>query len=307
MIKKIIGVLKNPLILIPYFGSKGLLKWMPDKLYIKLTYRAMVGKKLNLENPQTFNEKLQWLKLYDRNPLYHKLVDKYEVREHIKELVGEEHLVPLLGVWNSFDEINFDDLPNQFVLKCTHDSGGHVICTDKNSFNIKYTKQIINSFMKRNYYNLWREWPYKNVKPRVICEKYLELNIGESLIDYKIYCFGGRPHFIAVYFNTLLDISKRSANLFDLEWNLMKERRVYPNKLPNPVPRPKKLDQMIKMAKTLSKGLPHVRVDLYYVEEKIYVGELTFYTSAGLGKFYPEEYNFELGNLIKLPEKNINY
>ncbi len=300
MRKKLVRILKNPLILIPYFGSKGLMKWMPDELYLKLIYRAITGQKLNINHPKTYNEKLQWLKLNDKNPIYPSLVDKLQFRSFIEGEFGDEYLIPMLGVWNSFDEIDFEALPNQFVLKCTHDSGGHIICSDKQTLDIEKTRQRINFFLKRNFYNVWREWPYKDLEPRIICEEYMAINPHDGLNDYRFFCFDGEPYFIAVDFN-ITDKSKTRRNLFDLHWNLLEAEISYPKELPNPIQKPKKLDQMISLAKALSKSLPHVRVDFYYIEEQIYIGELTFYHQSGFGKFIPEEFNLILGGLIKLP------
>src|SRR5699024_8410056 len=186
-------IFRNPLMLIPSLGKRGLLNWLPDKIYLKICFRAKMRRKIDFSNVRTYNEKLQWLKINDRNPIYTKMVDKYEVREYIANHIGEEYLIPLIGVYDSFEEINFNELPNQFVLKCTHDSGGLVICKDKSKLDIEAARKKINDSLKRNYYYLFREWPYKNVKPRVICEKYMVDEFEKELKDYKFFCFNGKP------------------------------------------------------------------------------------------------------------------
>lgn len=187
IIRILIKVFKNPKKIIEFAGYKQLLNWIDDKAYLKLMYYLIFDKKLNLNNSKTFNEKLQWLKLYDRNPLYTKLVDKYEVRKYIAQTIGEEYLIPLIGVWDKFDDIDFSTLPNQFVLKCTHDSGGLVICKNKSKLDIEVARKKINKCLRRNYYYSGREWPYKDVKPRIVCEKYMVDESGVELKDYKFF------------------------------------------------------------------------------------------------------------------------
>lgn len=237
---------------------------------------------LHLKNPKTFNEKLQWLKLYDRNPDYSKMVDKYEVREYIKEKIGEEYLIPLLGIWDSFDEIDFDGLPNQFVLKCTHNSGGVVICKDKSTFDFEKAKNRMNYSLKNNYYWSGREWPYKDVKPRIIAEKYMsnDGDVETELTDYKFSCFNGRVD------NVMLCLERSTGDVkfryFDKEWNLLRYD-VQGKALPKgyTIPKPEKMDEMFELAKKLSEGIRYLRVDLYCAENKIYFGELTFFPQSG--------------------------
>src|SRR5690554_1888512 len=203
IISKIKKFLLNPFKLFSLLGSKNKLKFIDDKLYLKLIYRGRIGKRLNLTNPKTFSEKIQWLKLYDRNPLYTTLVDKYEVRSIIRQEIGEDYLIPLIGVWDNFDDINFDELPNSFVLKCTHDSGGVIIVKNKNDFNINIARKKINSSLKKNYFYSGREWPYKNVKPRIIIEKFMVDTKSKQLIDYKLMCFNGSPKIVQVMSNRI--------------------------------------------------------------------------------------------------------
>ena len=272
---------------------KKLSHYLPDKLYLKLWYRYVTGEKLNLNNPQTFNEKLQWLKLYDRNPLYTKLVDKYEVREYIKEKIGEEYLIPLLGVWNNVSEIDFESLPNQFVLKTTHDSGGVVICKDKENFNIEKAKKFLSKHLQNNFYYSGREWPYKNVKPRIIAEKYLDFDIK----DYKFMCFNGKMKCSFV-------CSERHTNglkvtFFDKDWNKLPFERVFPCSK-DILDKPKMYDRMLIVSEILSTNIPFVRVDFYEIDNKIYFGELTFYPGNGIERFNPKKWDYKLGDMINL-------
>lgn len=276
-------------------------RYLSDEFYIKNQYELRLGKKLNLQNPQTFNEKLQWLKLYDQNPLYTKLVDKYAVRKYIAGKIGEEHLIPLLAHYHHFDEINFNELPNQFVLKCTHDSGGVVICKDKSTFNLAEARRKINNSLNRNYYYDGREWPYKNVEPKIICEKYIEES-GQPPKDYKFFCFNGQPKIIQV---DLDRFKGHKRNMYDSKWNLLDFNLMYETSSAK-IEKPLQLNNMIEIVSKLSKEIPFVRVDLYQVENKIFFGELTFYPENGTGRFTPESYDDLLGSWIKLPLKKNN-
>lgn len=284
--------------LINSLSFRGLLNWMPDSLLLKIVFRLRVGYKLDLKNPKTFNEKLQWLKINNRNPLYTQLVDKYEVRKYVSQKIGEEHLIPLLGLWNDYDEIDFSSLPNQFVLKCTHDSGGVVICRDKSKFDYETAKKKINESLKRNYFWTLREWPYKNVKPRIIAEKFMEVNSAVGLPDYKIFCFNGDPK---IWFT----VTNRSngdprCDYYDFEGNRLPFEQGYKNS-DAPIELPSNLAQMQECAKKLSEGMPHCRVDFYSVNEQVYFGELTFFDSSGMEPFEPREWDEKLGSWIKLP------
>ncbi|MGO4499663.1 ATP-grasp fold amidoligase family protein [Paenibacillus sp. 2RAB27] len=273
--------------------------WIPDKVYLKLLFQHRMGKKLNLENPTTYNEKLQWLKLYDRKPEYTEMVDKHEVRKYIGETIGEEYLIPLLGVYNSFDEIDFSTLPDQFVMKCTHDSGGLVICKDKSKLDIEAARNKINISLSRNYYYHGREWPYKNIKPRIICEKYMVDESGVELKDYKFFCFDGEPK--ALFIATDRGIDTR-FDFFDMEFNHLPFWQHYKNGVKK-INKPVGFDDMIRLARILSKLIPHIRVDFYNINGKIYFGELTFYHFSGLEKFYPDKYDEIFGNWIIIPSK----
>lgn len=299
--KKIIKYLKNPKLIFLYLSSKNCFKWMRDETCIKLLYYSAFGKKLNLENPVTFNEKLQWLKLYDRNPKYTTIVDKYEVKKYVANIIGEEYIIPTLGVYDRFEEINFDKLPNQFVIKCTHDSGGVVICKNKNELNMNEARKKINKSLKNSYFYLGREWPYKDVKPRIIIEKYMTNELGEELNDYKFFAFNGVVKCFKVDFDRY---SYHQANYYDTNKNLLYfGEKVCPPNFDKIIEFPNNLNKMIEISEKLSKISPFLRVDLYNVNEKIYFGELTFYPACGYGEFTDEEWDYKLGSWINLPKR----
>lgn len=283
--------------LLQWMSAHNLLHWMSDKTYIKLIYEASMRKKLDLTSPSSFNEKLQWLKLYDRNPLYTSLVDKYAVRQFIKDTIGEQFLIPLLGVWDKVEDIDFNKLPNQFVLKCNHDSGGWVICKDKTKLDINRTKHFLTKRLKRNFFWAAREWPYKNVTRKIICEKYMVDESGTELKDYKFFCFDGVCK--AIFIATDRGVDTR-FDFFDRDFNHLPVTNGHPNAdhIPN---RPQNLDQMIEIAETLSKDIPQVRVDLYNVNGQILFGEMTFFHWGGKKPFNPDSFDTWLGSFIKLP------
>lgn len=280
----------------------GLLKWVPDKQYLQLYYFFKFKKSLNLKNPQTYNEKLQWLKLYDRNPAYTGLVDKYEVKAHVEQKIGGEYIIPTLGVWDCVDDIDFDSLPNQFVLKCTHDSGGLVICKDKAKLEIAEAKKILEKSLKSNFYYIGREWPYKNAKPRIIAETYMEDTETAELRDYKFYCFGGEPKVMLVASDRQTEGEESKFDFFDMDFRHLDFRRGHPNSL-KPVKKPETFEAMRELAKQLSQGFHHVRVDLYEVNGKNYFGELTFFPGNGMTRFEPEEWDYKMGQWLVLPDK----
>lgn len=302
MLKKIIKAFKNPRLLILYFMGFEICRLIPDALFLKRKYQLIVGKKLDLKNPISYNEKLQWLKLYDRKPMYTKLVDKYEVRKYISESLGKEYLIPLLGVYDSFDEIDFDALPNHFVLKPNHTSGNVYICKDKSKIDYVKLKKEINKWLKRRYYWVHREWPYKNVKPKIICEKYMVDESGTELKDYKFMCFNGKAKCSFVCLNRNLQTGL-NVDFYDMNWNPMPFERHYPNS-GTIIAKPKNYDKMVEFAEKLSKDIPFVRVDFYEVNGQIYFGELTFYPGSGFEEFTPETYDELLGSWIKLPINN---
>lgn len=281
-------------------ASKDLLSWIDDEKYIKLMYKVKMGEKINLDNPKTFNEKLQWLKLYDRRPEYIKMVDKYEVKKYVADIIGEEYIIPTLGIYDKFDDIDFKELPNQFVLKCTHDSGGNVICKDKSHFDIDKARQKINKSMKKNYFYWGREWPYKMIKPRIIAEEYMEDHIDGELRDYKFFCFNGKPEIMFVATDRIKGETK--FDFFDLQFNHLDIVQHYPNSTEK-IRKPNKFETMIELSKKLSKDLEHVRIDFYEVDGKLYFGEITFYHFSGFETFSPKEWDLKLGNLIDIKNK----
>ncbi len=277
---------------------------MSDKAYLKLRYNCIMGKKLNLDNPVTYNEKLQWLKLYDRKPEYTKMVDKYEAKKYVADIIGEEYIIPTLGVWDNVNDIDFDALPNQFVLKCTHDSGGLVICKDKAELDIENAKNTLNHFLNRNFYSVHREWPYKDVKHRIIAEKYMEDESGKDLKDYKFFCFNGEPKLLYIS-EGLSDHSTAKISFADMDYNIAEFKRndFKPfNELPK---KPINFEKMKELAKVLSKDRAFIRVDFYEINKKIFFGELTFFPCSGYLPFDPEKYDKILGDWITLPNKMI--
>lgn len=267
-----------------------------DKTYISILYFLCKGKLINLKTPKTYTEKLQWLKLNYQNPKYTSLVDKYEMKHYVENVIGREHIVPCYGIWDRFEDIDFDELPNQFVLKCTHDSGSFVICNDKNKLNINKIKKIINKGINRDYYKQWREWPYKNVRRRIIAEALLVDESSDSLTDYKFFCFHGEPQIM--YISN--DAGKNpTTDFFDMEFNNLDLRMRDPNSKQLPT-KPACFDEMKSLARKLCKGMPHVRVDFYFVNGIIYVGELTFYHNSGLGRITPYKWELMLGNMLNI-------
>ena len=297
--KKIFKLIFNKKYRFYVFNKMGFYKRKPDKKIIERKYELAFGKKINLDNPKTFNEKLQWLKLYDRNPLYTKMVDKYEAKEYVAEKMGKEYIIPTLGVWDKFSDIDFDSLPNQFVLKCTHDSGGLVIVKDKSKFDKEIAKEKIDRCLKRNYYWHGREWPYKNVKPRIIAEKFLE--DMDELVEYKMFCFSGEVKVVLVCKGQAHGAG-RTNDYCDINLNRLPFTSLNPNS-DGELPVPKELPLLIDFANKLSVGIPEVRVDTYLANGKIYFGELTFFHNSGLAKFNPPEWDKKLGEYITLPSK----
>ncbi len=304
---KMIEGVKNPNKIIKHLGGLGYFKWLPDKIYIKICYKAVYNKTLDLDNPKTFNEKLQWLKLNDRKPIYTTMVDKYEAKEYVASIIGKEHIIPTLGIWERFDDIDFSILPNQFVLKCTHDSGGLVICKNKELFNIESARKKINKSLKRQFFYVGREWPYKDVKPRIIAEKYMEdktsvMSQNRGLTDYKFYCFNGVPQFLYIS-NNLADHDNSEMAFYDLEGNEMEFRRPDYNHMDEKPIFPAEFQDMINLATIISKNIPFLRVDMYVINNQIYFSECTFYPNNGLMIFQPDKYDLIVGDMLKLPIK----
>lgn len=274
----------------------------PDRIYLRLYYLLKMGKSLNLKNPQTFNEKIQWLKLYDRNPLYTTLVDKFAVKQVVADLIGKEHVIPTLFVWNRPEDINWDLLPHQFVLKTTHGGGGCglIICKDKDQLDKTASIRLLKDSMRNSIYNEFREWPYKGITPRIIAEPYLT-NQGREIEDYKIHCFNGTPRFILLCRGRFTK-EGLTEDFYSIDWRHLEMKR--PNfDNPNNHKCPEELDEMIRLAGVLSKGIPFVRTDFYIIDKTVYFGELTFFPASGMGKFEPAEWDAKLGGWLVLPEK----
>lgn len=263
-----------------------------------------MGNELNLVEPQTFNEKLQWLKIHDRKPYYSQLVDKYEAKVWAGKIIGEEYIVPNLGVWDTFDEIEFEKLPKQFVLKCTHDSGGLIICRDKNKLDINQARKVVEKSYKRNFYWSGREWPYKNVKPRIIAEKFMSDGRTEEmgLTDFKFFCFNGKPEFIYIS-HGLENHDLAGISFYDLKGNKLPFKRMDYKEIPGEqFPLPNNFDEMVNVAEKLAIEVknPFVRVDLYEIEGNIYFSEITFFPCSGFIPFDPCSVDKKLGKLIDL-------
>lgn len=297
----VIDIIRKPSLLFLTFGHKGFFNWMDDEKYLKIAYKIRMGKELNLQQPKTYSEKLQWLKLYDRKQIYTDLVDKYQVKKIVANIIGENYIIPTLGVWDRAEDIDFDVLPDQFVLKCTHDSGGLVICKDKKKLDKAAAVKKLNACLKHNFYYAQREWPYKNVKPRIIAEKYMEDNETHELRDYKFFAFDGR---VKALFIASDRGSKEETkfDFFDENFNHLPFTNGHPNA--DIIPKkPQQFELMKELASKLSKKIPQVRVDFYEVNGKVYFGEITFFHWSGMTPFEPEEWDYKFGEWIELPEK----
>ncbi len=304
-IVKAIKLLGNPSKLVVRMNEKGFHRLFSDSFVLKNQFKHKFGKKLNLKSPQTFNEKLQWLKLYDRRSEYTTMVDKYEAKKYVAEIIGEEYIIPTLGVWDRFEDIDFESLPDQFVLKCTHDSGGLVICRDKINLDKEAVRKKICRSLKRNYFWQSREWPYKNVKPRIIAEQYMEDNSGSSgLTDYKFFCFNNEAKMLYVS-QGLEDHSTARISFYDLNGNEMPFRRSDYRPIGDNMTLPNDFEDMLKTANKLARSInsAFVRVDLYSTGNGIKFSEITFSPCAGMIPFDPPDWNATLGNWIKLSEK----
>lgn len=300
MINKIKRFLFDKEIRMGYLIKMGWYNIVPDKVFLKKKFKMMMGYELDLDKPKTYNEKLQWIKLYDRNPQYTIFVDKYKVRQYIKDIIGEEYLIPLIGVWDNADDIDFNSLPNRFVLKCNHNSGlGMCICKNKEEIDVDKVRKELKRGMKQNYYLSSREWPYKNVPRKIICEQYMSDDSDDELTDYKFYCFNGKMKFVGIYSDrnkdvpTKVDYFDRDFNFLDFFWGYV-HADVKPSK-------PEMFEEMVRIAEKLSEGLPEIRVDLYQCGNQIYFGELTLFDGAGFDKIEPFEWDKKLGDWINIP------
>lgn len=285
--------------------DSNLMRLLSDEQYTKLAYRVRMGERLNLLTPKKYNEKVQWLKLYDHNPLYPTIVDKYAVKDYVKKIIGEQYIIKTLGVWDRFSDIDFDGLPCQFVLKTTHGGGntGVVICRDKSDFNMRTAKEKLVKSLRKDAYMVSREWPYKSVPRRIIAEEYMEDTKTGELRDYKFFCFDGEPKALFVA-SERQNHEEPCFDFFDTDYNHLDLRCSHPLAAVPPE-KPDSFDEMLKLARLLSKGFPHVRVDLYDINGKPYFGELTLYHWEGLMPFFPESWNDTFGSWLKLPNNGI--
>jgi len=278
----------------------GIFNMIADKTFVSMMYRIHTGKKINLNNPAGFNEKLQWLKLYDRKPEYINLVDKAKVKDIVGAIIGKEYIIPTLGIWEKAEEKDLTFLPNQFVLKCTHDSGSVCVCLDKNAFGLKKAQKKLSKAQRKNLFYWGREWPYKNVKPRILAEKYLVGNEREGLVDYKFMCFNGDVKCVFTVTNRFSQ-NDMHVTFYDLDWNILPFTRHYKAD-DKPIERPKSLKQMIGFSKVLSSNIPFARIDWYEIDGHPYFGEITLYPGNGVEEFNPDEWDYKLGSWLDLSE-----
>lgn len=281
-------------------NKTGAFNFLSDRFFLKLMYRAIMGKKLDLAHPKTFNEKLQWLKLYDRNPKYSTMVDKNEVKKYIAKTIGEQYVIPTLGIWDSVDEIDWESLPKQFVIKCTHDSGSVIVCKNKEELDIEKVCNKLRKCLKKNMFYWGREWPYRDVKPRIIAEKFMSDNKPE-LTDYKFMCFNGKVKCTFLCTNRFSEGGLR-VTFYDNDWNKMPFKRHYSSES-IPAEKPKCYDEMVTLAEKLALNIPFVRIDFYEIEGMPYFGEMTFFPGNGTEEFTPEEWDKIIGDWIVLPQK----
>lgn len=300
MKNKIKKILRDPLCILDYLLFR-FPRLFPDKVYLSLAYKRRIGETINWDNPKTFNEKLQWLKLHDRNPLYTIMVDKVKVKDYVSDIIGIEHIIPTIGVWSEPDDIVFETLPCQFVLKCNHNSGlGMYICSDKTKITPEKWQQIKSDLrrgLKENYFIRNREWPYKNVQRCILAEKFMVDESGTELKDYKIFCFNGEPAIIEVDYDRF---TNHQRNVYSIDWeklDLEIEFKSNPDKI---IPKPACLEKMLECARKISLNIPHVRTDFYIINNKVYFGEMTFFHGSGYEDFRPKNWNEKLGDLICL-------
>ena len=277
-----------------------LLHGMDDANYLKLAYLFSMGKRLNLKNPITFNEKLQWLKLYDRKPIYTTMADKYRAKEFVDNRIGKGYTVPVYATWNNPDDINIDLLPDKFVLKTNHDNASVFICKDKKEFDFEKAKCELKKSLKNNFYYQYREWPYKNIKPLVFAEKYLDM--GDALIDYKVMCFMGEPRYIQLNY---VSPSRHFQDFYSPDWTLLDiNQSAYVNSSKQQGEAPSQLTEMLELSRKLAKDTYFLRVDWFIAEGKLYSGELTFFDGAGLTPYDDPQVDVDMGHMIEIPKES---
>ena len=273
---------------------------LPDKVFVKLKYRKSFNRWPNLKHPRTFNEKLNWLKLNDHNPIYPTLVDKDLVKTYVGKLIGANHIIQTYGVWDKPEDIDFHKLPKKFVLKATHDSGRVIICKNKADLDLDAAREMMAQSLARDFYAVTREWPYKLVKPRIIAEELLETPNNENLADYKVHCFNGEPKFILVC-RDRFEESGLCEDFYDCEWNHLDVKRPNHSNAKTLESRPVHLELMLKFSKVLSKGFPFMRTDFYITDDNIYFGEITLYPASGSVPFVPNKFDEIFGDYLTLP------
>ena len=293
----------NPSARMNILTELGFFRKTDSETFLKKVYRANMGKELNLEQPVTYTEKLQWLKLYDQRPEYTRMVDKYEVKKYVAEKLGEEYIIPVIGVWERVEDIDFDALPQRFVLKTTHDSGGIVICKDKDTLDIPAAQKKLRYFLNRDYFDHKREWPYKHVKHRIIAEPYMEDSRFAELRDYKFFTFGGVPKVLYIAQGRGRG-EPTVADFFDMDFNHL-PFAIDHDMAATPPEKPERFEEMKRFAALLSEGTPQLRVDFYEVDGRIYFGEMTFFHCSGLNPFHPEEWDRIFGDWVELPPKRV--
>ena len=303
IINKIVNGIINPWKIIAYPSIRKYMNWLPDSIYLKCFYRTLIGEKLNLKTPKSFNEKLQWLKIYDRKLVYSRMVDKYYAKEYVTKKIGKEYIIETYGMWDQFEDINFQSLPNSFVLKCTHDSAGLVICHNKSEFNLEEARKKITKCCSRNFFYSGREWPYKNIKPRIIAEAYMEDSVLHELRDYKFFTFNGVPKIMHIVSNRQNVNEETYGDFFDMDFSHLDLTMGHPNAPICPI-KPQNFEKMKEFAQILAEGTVHLRVDFYEVDGHLYFGELTFYQDSGFADIKPEEWNDILGDWIDITEVN---
>jgi len=304
-IKKIFKKLKSPEYYLLGLDKIGLMR-LSDKKYLELYYKYKFGYRPDFEHPKTLNEKIQWMKLYYRKPILPRLVDKATAKEEVTKIIGEKYIIPTIGVYDSFDEINFDELPDQFVIKCTHDCASVILCRDKKDFDIEKAREKITKALKVKYYGrIQREWVYSQIKPRIIIEKFMANDKNEDIADYKFFCFNGKPAIMYIS-KGLENHATASISFADMNYQISDIKRADYKALKELPPKPKSFEEMKRIAKKLSKDFPQVRVDFYEVKGKPYFGELTFYTCGGMIEWEKHEYDERLGKMIELPEKYVS-
>lgn len=298
MSNRVKKIIKNPAALFLTLAYRGFFNWMDDERYLKIAYRCKIHKKLNLEEPKSFNEKLQWLKLHDRKTIYETMVDKFDVKEYVSNVIGDEYIIPTLGIYDSFQDIDFGGLPSQFVMKCTHDSGSIVICNDKEKFNKIKAKKILENGLRHNPYWAAREWPYKNLKPRIIVEQLLTECDGEPIKDYKFFCFNGVVKCFKIDFDRF---TSHRANYYDKNCSILPfEETVFPADYGREVVFPANIKDMMELAERLAKDTIFSRIDFYNVNGQIFFGEITFFPDGGFGIIKPYEWDKRLGEWLSL-------